>query len=738
MGEAAPIRSESLTIEGLFEGRKFGLASYQREYTWSRSEVRALVLDLHRRFRSQWRDNHDHTNVETYDPYFLGSIVHYEENNVTYLVDGQQRVTTLHLLLIFLHRLLEEQKLDTYASKVLNLIWSTRRRAFTVHIDERTDVLRAIMDGRPAVVPPDAPPSLVNLVARYAELAEDFPHDLRYDALEYFVHWLLWRVCVVAIEAENRTRGWEIFETTNDRGIRLGPMDLLKSHLIGQATRARQRELHERWRTLMSRLAGIDAQAPSDFMKELVVAHHLDDIGDASRAAATAALHEWIRDHAAALGLDKRADYERFVNRVLRLGDWYAGLRSAASAYHPDQSWAVVTYVNQHNDIPHHLTAVLAALRPDDDQATFQAKAHLVGGYLDLLYARRLVNRPAMPVSRLSRTVLDLVLKLRGCADVDAVRSLLGAELAGLKDGFGRVRRFGLSPETRGKVRYLLARTTAFVQIGVGAPDQLASYLDPAAGWDIEHIVPDHYADFPQPADATLDAKEFAVLRNRLGALLLLPKAQNSAIGDAPYRERIEHYRGQHLLAAALHPRTRERNPTLRRFLHDNGLDKLLQPVPDRFGAEAIELRQRLYERLCELVWDPARLGLVVPPDERPAAPSTEDGVAGGRTGAGAAPARRVASTPNTQVLRQMVATGVLRPDDDLLLVSDGQHYHARVLSDGCVQVLDELFPDLTAAGNFVRGKATRGWEAWKVHRDGRWVPTGSLRRAPRPATTPR
>jgi Protein of unknown function DUF262/Protein of unknown function (DUF1524) len=726
MADREPIVSRVCTIDELFRS-KYKLASYQRDYTWSRAEILALINDLSRRFRSQWRSNDGYENVEDYEPYFLGSIVYYRESGFQHLVDGQQRVTTLHLLLIFLKRLLEDQDVADHAAAVHNLIWSNRGRTFTLHVDERTQPLKAIMEGADPALGPDASVSLRNLMARYADIREHFPHDLRNDALEYFVHWLLYRVCVVGIEAESKHRGWEIFETTNDRGVKLGPVDLLKSHLVGKATKTRQPELSKQWSDRMGALAAIEKQAPSQFMKDLIVGKYLDDLGDESIRDATVAMPLWVRENDRRLGLEKPGDYADFVaHTVLHLAGYYENLRRAIDNYHPDQGWARVAYVNQHNGIPYHLAAVLAALRPTDGPAAFHEKTRLIGAYLDLLYVRRLVNRRAMRVESLTRPVLNLILRLRGCAEVADVRGLLQAETAQIKETFKGVARFSLNPDSRGQVRYLLARMTAFMETGVSRPDELSAYLDPGGRFDIEHIVPNNLDRFrTETGDRTIDEQKFMILRERVGALLLLPKSDNSSIGEVAYQERIDLYRRQNMLAATLHKSTRQSNPDLKRFLHEHTLDKLCQPIPDRFGVAAVDTRQELYRRLCELIWDPVRLGLASEqPRQTAPEPSVRDSLLPPKPAAPAA----VVPTPNTAMLAKLVSSKRLSTEEDLVGIIGDEEYRARVLPDGRVMVLDETFPDLTAAGNFVRNKQTRGWDFWRVRREGKWVKVGSLR----------
>src|SRR3954451_16519258 len=102
----SPIHGEGVTVRALFERNSFALDYYQREYTWTRHEVGTLIDDLSQRFLSQWNHLHEREEVSGYAPYFLGPYVYHEGEGRTFLVDGQQRVTTLHLVLIYLRKLL--------------------------------------------------------------------------------------------------------------------------------------------------------------------------------------------------------------------------------------------------------------------------------------------------------------------------------------------------------------------------------------------------------------------------------------------------------------------------------------------------------------------------------------------------------------------------------------------------------------------------------------------------------
>ena len=160
---SAPIEGRGCTIHQLFNGYRYQLDYYQREYTWESENVRRLVEDLYRRFSAEWDARHDRTDASRYKPYFLGPYVYFQDGDITYLVDGQQRVTTLHLLLILIRNLLVEQDALGEARQLETLICNVMygERRYTIDIAERAPLLDALMNGktyevkarRPAVRP---------------------------------------------------------------------------------------------------------------------------------------------------------------------------------------------------------------------------------------------------------------------------------------------------------------------------------------------------------------------------------------------------------------------------------------------------------------------------------------------------------------------------------------------------------------------------------------------------------
>jgi hypothetical protein len=207
VGGTGSIAGRTFTLQQLFGESRYDIDYYQREYAWSRDDVRTLIDDLTRLFEERERG----------EQCFLGPFVYHETRpGVRYLVDGQQRFTTLHLL--FLHLRQRAVELDDQTSiHALDPLIRTRvvnRWRFRIDIDERRDALQALYELRVWEPPPGATLSLRNLWDRSKDIADFLDTHLQeFDDLEGFVDWLLNEVVLVGIEAPTRESGLRIFES---------------------------------------------------------------------------------------------------------------------------------------------------------------------------------------------------------------------------------------------------------------------------------------------------------------------------------------------------------------------------------------------------------------------------------------------------------------------------------------------------------------------------------------------
>ena len=171
------ILGKAKTVRELLKGVKYSIDYYQREYKWHEKQIRELVDDLSDKFLEEYQPAHPRSKVADYPHYFLGSIIISKKESVGYIVDGQQRLTSLTLLLILLRNL---QKDRAEKVNVDELIFSEKfgQKSFNLHVDERTPAMDALYEGQPFDVT-DRPESVQNLVQRYHDLETCFPEELR-------------------------------------------------------------------------------------------------------------------------------------------------------------------------------------------------------------------------------------------------------------------------------------------------------------------------------------------------------------------------------------------------------------------------------------------------------------------------------------------------------------------------------------------------------------------------------
>src|ERR1019366_4051935 len=143
-----PVNGEARTVRELLGGRKYSIDYYQREYKWKSKQVTELIDDLAGKFLESYEDGDERNAVADYGHYFLGSVIVSDKEGEKYIIDGQQRLTTLTLLLIYLHDLLVD---DDDKGRVAEAIFSKRygKRSFNLDVEGRTSCMEALYTRQP-------------------------------------------------------------------------------------------------------------------------------------------------------------------------------------------------------------------------------------------------------------------------------------------------------------------------------------------------------------------------------------------------------------------------------------------------------------------------------------------------------------------------------------------------------------------------------------------------------------
>jgi hypothetical protein len=600
------ILGKAKTIRELLSGAKYSIDYYQREYRWQTKQMTELIDDLSTKFLESYVEGDERGKVETYGHYFLGSIIISDRDGQKFIIDGQQRCTSLTLLLIYLHRNLEDEE---EKGQMAELIFSRKhgKRSFNLDVPDRTPCMEALYTGE-SFDQNDQPESVVNILARFADIEEQFPEEVKGAALPFFADWLIENVHLVEITAYSDEDAYTIFETMNDRGLSLTPTDMLKGYLLANITDTDQRNHASKiWRERVAKCQSLGKEEDADAIKSWLRSQHAHKIRERKANAKPedfdligTEFHRWIRDSEETLGLANSSAFTKFIERDFK---FYTGayLR-AREAGDTLTAGLEAIHFNAQQKFTLQYPVLLAPLRPDDPEETILRKMRVVAAFIDILITRRIWNWRNINYSSLQYAMFTVIRDIRG-KSAPEVAELLTKRLADEQETFGGNDRFALHGMNGPQVHRLLARITDYVETRSGMASRYAEYM--ATGkkrYEIEHIWADH-AD--RHTDEFSHASDFASMRNRIGGLLLLPKSFNASYGDLPYEEKLPHYHGQNLLARSLHPTCYQNNPGFLKFIADTGLP--FRPL-ETFRSAEMEERCDLYLKLAEHIWNPELL----------------------------------------------------------------------------------------------------------------------------------
>ena len=605
--------------------QKHSLDFYQREYSWQKNHVIQLIDDLASVFFDHYEENHKRSDVGNYGYYYLGSIIISNRDNQRYIIDGQQRFTTLTLLLIRLYRLLEDEDQKSQIAPLI-LAVSFGKKSFNLDISDRQLVMDALYEDKP-FDSNNQPESIRNIAARYNDIEEHLLEELQGETLPYFVDWLIEKVYLVEITAYTDSDAYIIFQTMNDRGLSLTPTDMLKGYLLASITDTEDRNIaSEIWLKYIQKLANIGKDEPAEAIKTWLRSQYAHSIREHKRGSERGdfeligtEFHRWVRDEKEHFA-PERIDTSDFIGHEFKFyAHWYHQLRMASESMQPGLE---CVYYNARHNFTLQYPVLLASLQADEtDEEEILRRIRITASYLDILIHRRIWNGRSTDYSTIFHPVCRSILEIRGKRASELAELLYrslntdlenfvssGNQMSLFQDSHTDVPfiwndQFNLHHRNRSRIHLILARMMEYVEVRSGGNSRYVEYVEKENNpYEIEHIWanhPEHHKDeFPHEAD-------FEEYRNRIGGLLLLPKSINASIGDDPYTEKREVYAGQNLLAKSLHESAYEHNPGFRQFCERS---ELPFQAHREFNRADLDKRQKLYQLLAEQIWSPERL----------------------------------------------------------------------------------------------------------------------------------
>lgn len=255
---ATEIKCEKKVIREIFN-MWYCIPDYQRAYVWDTDQVRDLLDDT----ISAYRENKE-------AQYFLGSMVlkinEKSENNVSYteyeLLDGQQRITTVFLILACMRDMLTDY--PQYQNSLAGFVYQAEdailqqpermRIIFNIRSDVRDFVnehikpLHGTCDDvllKDKMQAKDVNISIRNM-ANAMLVAHEFLEENKNEIIGYLSYFLN-KVLMIYVATEELQDAFQLFTVLNNRGVKLSSSDILKAENLKELSAADRTSWATRW-----------------------------------------------------------------------------------------------------------------------------------------------------------------------------------------------------------------------------------------------------------------------------------------------------------------------------------------------------------------------------------------------------------------------------------------------------------------------------------------------------------
>lgn len=243
------ISVNKLSVKAFLETGKekqFLIPDYQRPYDWTSDEVDTLFNDV-------WNFAKTRGGSTREGSYFLGCVVSYIKDGKQEIIDGQQRITSLTLLLRAIYtKLLDsnDKKAANFKSQIEPTLWLIDKLEGDINFDailleskvisdkDRESLHTILRTGRA----PDG--ATDNYSQNYNQFVNLYEKSSKDDALQIydFIYALLNQVVVMPITADTQETALTIFTTLNDRGRPLSDADIFKAQIYNHLPDAERKD----------------------------------------------------------------------------------------------------------------------------------------------------------------------------------------------------------------------------------------------------------------------------------------------------------------------------------------------------------------------------------------------------------------------------------------------------------------------------------------------------------------
>lgn len=523
-----------LTVESCFKNF-FIVPDYQREYVWeSRNEVDKLLSDVMEAY-----------NANPDKEYFIGTTVVYNNNGRNELIDGQQRTTTLFLILCAFRNLFTKRGIphNVLDSLICDYTYGPdKKQVLLFHLElqyeDSTNLLIDIANGNET----DA----TKLSSSGKRLVEAYNHIYYFLAgveeqdLNALLVYILFKLKFIQISTPDINDALKIFETINDRGTGLNPMDLLKNLIFRQVSREKFAEIKSRWQELVSILEDAN-EKPLRFLRYFIMSNYPTVRHQGINAKDTNILREdeiynWMADkHNRTLTkFDKNP--VAFVDLLIENARAFVNFSKGLDVKGNQNVYLKNIIALGGNSFRQHIILLLGAQHYDREM--FDMLAKNVENYLFV----NLVSREQAKV--FEKAFAEWCIGLKNVTNKDELIAFVKDYITPAVDRKriefnDRFRSLSQNDIQLYRVRYILARISQFVDNQYNGVKTLTTIENYAPdGIEIEHILPRTCPS--EEIRASFEDYDRAV--SMLGNLTILGQPMNGSVKNKPYSDKVIEY----------------------------------------------------------------------------------------------------------------------------------------------------------------------------------------------------
>jgi hypothetical protein len=612
------VQPSNQSVEKLFSGTVYHIDFYQRDYKWNEVPVRRLLDDIFYPFTKTYAENPDldptqATIVDKYPWYYLNTYVTNTVHGKVFVVDGQQRLTTLTLILIKLKHMAEGfgSKTDKWlSSKVVG--YSGMDASYWMHHEKHLGTLEALFNDDSDLKAIDVSSGITakNMVANYQVISKVLGTKLAdQKVFETFVHYFLLRLVIINLSVE-QTDVPMVFEVINDRGVKLKPYEILKGKLLGQIDKVEleQHDFNALWENNIKAINACAEDEADNFFRYYLKAKFAatraqaqEFDGDYHRTMFSSAMED-------KLGLEHNSTkVKAFLNNEFRyyaalyLKYWQAKTTSNPAYKH--------VYYNEMNDLQSQCILILAACSVDDPEE--DQKVDRVARELDRLFTLSQLqggydsNRFAVEIYAIASQLIGASMDdYRAIFDESLTKMLADQREDEVSDPFRYAffRNASVSTLNKRFIRYFFTRVEVFVAGGMrlemrhGVKD-LVQKTGSVNGFHVEHILSRNDENLAHFND---DEELFEQQRNRLGGILLLKGKDNISSSNEVYENKLKSYANTLYWNETLREDSYKSKLDFRNFIQQEGLDF---QAYDQFGESELESRHKLLFEISRHIW---------------------------------------------------------------------------------------------------------------------------------------